>query len=401
MNDPENPENDTDERLAADSLPREIDDAAIPITLDQIFPWHTPRKQFVRERQWITFSRSLISKEIKAGRLQAIGGAGRAEVRYLTLPGHDYLDVRMLADVCKEFDCDLTSTGFLSGDESNPVTARAKLRQKSLIDEGLITSWSHTFPRRIEEISSIRGQAYRDLRRRTPFHIVNIDACGSVALPSADHAHRLVDAIYRIVELQFEMNNSGSWLLFLTNDVRRSSLSTDAMTKFSRAIIDNAKKNEAFSRAAIKNLEPGQEDIEHAIAAAADGSGGVFMKLFAMGFAKWLLDLAKARQYGVKMHNSYCYSQASNGSEITMPCLAFEFLGPNPGLQDSLGVARVPPKEGGTAEDLSVRIAEKVSKIMDLDGLMRSDDATRLEMAENMRALLREAGYAEVALESV
>ena len=165
----------TDRQIAADILPAQIDDPAVPIELNVLHPWHRPRKQLVRERQWLYFSRHLIQGEKGQPGLPCPPN-GDPEVRYLTLPGIDYLDVRQLADVCRELGCRLTSTGFQSGGEKNPYVARAKVREKSLIDAGHISINSHTFPRRFEDITHADSQAYRDLKRKGPFHIVNIDA---------------------------------------------------------------------------------------------------------------------------------------------------------------------------------------------------------------------------------
>ena len=50
-------------RLADDVLPPEIEELAVPADLDRIFPWHRPRKQLIREEQWMRYSRHLIERE--------------------------------------------------------------------------------------------------------------------------------------------------------------------------------------------------------------------------------------------------------------------------------------------------------------------------------------------------
>lgn len=85
--------------IADDVLPEEVEDLAVPVALDALQPWHKPRKQFVRERQWIALARRVIEYEREQGRLVPIDGP---EIQYLTLPGIDYLDVRQLADACSD-----------------------------------------------------------------------------------------------------------------------------------------------------------------------------------------------------------------------------------------------------------------------------------------------------------
>ena len=213
-----------------DVLPPVVEESPVPLVLDELPPWHRPRKQLVREEQWMRLARRLICKSWGTPGLSVQGGQSKPEVRYLTLPGTDYIDVRQLADLCRELKCCLTSTGFQAQQPGNRHVARAQFREKSLIDAGYITEQSYTFERRFEDVTHLDSAAYRDLRRRGPFHIVNVDACGSIARPKASHANRLVDALYRVVELQIELM-SGPWLLFVTADARPQAIARDTLDR--------------------------------------------------------------------------------------------------------------------------------------------------------------------------
>ena len=228
----------SDQQIADDVLPEITDDLAVPPELDNLKPWHKPRKQFVRDHQWVHFSRRMLKKEKGKSGLQK-PESGAPEVRYLTLPGIDYLDVRLLAELCDELECCLTSTGFLADGQNNESIAQAKLREDSLIKAHYITDRSHTYNMRIEEVTSQSSQAYRELFSRGPFHIVNIDACGSIAAPSKHQDHRMIDTIHRILEYQFQ-HKAGRWLLFLTVDVRHDSIASDTLNNLRQTIITNA-----------------------------------------------------------------------------------------------------------------------------------------------------------------
>ena len=389
-----------DRRIADDVLPAEIEDLAIPVELNQLFPWHRPRKQLVREEQWIRYSRRLIAREKgRPGLNEPV--EGNPEVRYLTLPGIDYLDVRQLADVCRENGCSLTSTGFQSGGEGNTYVARAQLREKSLIDAGHITGHSYTFPRRFEDIVSINGQAYRDLKTRGPFHIVNIDACGSIAAPRANHATRLIDALYRIVELQMEIA-IGRWLLFVTTDVRPDSIAEETLDSLCQAIFENADTSDEFHNKAMPFLGPGQFDIRAAAIIASERPGIVFLQLFSLGLAKWLLHLAGPRNWDMKTHFPYCYSTMPDEDETpTMTCLAFEFLPPPPGIPDRFGVARAEPAPNPNRENPSIRAAEKIGIMANADRRILADEPLRIRITEKLRSSLAEVGYGQAILKEL
>ena len=383
--------------IADDVLPAEIDEPAVPVELDRLLPWHRPRKQLVRENQWIRLSRQLIKGERGRSR-PSVQNRVETEVRYLTLPGIDYIDVRQLADVCREFDCSLTTTGFHPGEERNPRVARAKLREKALIDAGHISHRSHTFARRFEDISDTGSDAYRDIKRRLPFDIVNVDACGPLAPSPAGHARRLVEAVYRMVELQFQFM-TGRWLLFVTTDVRRESIARQTLDKFRSVIFKNADTNDNFRHVAGLLFGAGAVDIRAAVQAASERTDLVFLKLFSLGLAKWLLHLAREKMWDMETHDSYCYStRPENDARPSMACLAFEFLPPAPGLEDPFAVVRVPPAPSPERGDTSVRAAEKVRDMADADERIASDSELRRRMTQILRECLEEAGYGAEAL---
>lgn len=383
---------DESRRLTDDVLPPLVEEPAVPLVLDQLFSWHRPRKQLVRENQWIRFARRLISRE-KGEPGLSVHGPSKPEVRYLTLPGIDYIDVRQLADLCRELECCLTSIGFQAGGEGNRHVARAQFREKTLIDAGHITEQSHTFGRRFEEVAHTGSPAYRDLRRRGPFHIVNIDACGSIARPTATHANRLVDALYKVVELQIELKG-GPWLLFVTADARPQAIDRDTLDRLCKTIFDNADANKEFREKTVPLLSSEQTDLRTAVRVAAKHAGMRFIKLFALGLSKWFLDLAKSQDWDMKTHHPYCYSTTPRHDDTpTMACLAFEFLPPVAGISDKYGVARTGPKPASPRKDTAVRAACKVADMTNADEMIRSDRQLCARMTEKVRRYLEEAGY--------
>ena len=294
-----------------------------------------------------------------------------------------------------------TSTGFQAGGERNSYVARAQLREKSLIDGGHITALSHTFPRRFEDIVPTTSQAYRDLRARGPFHIVNIDACGSIAAPRANHTTRLIDAVYRVVELQLEIM-TGRWLLFVSADARPNSIAEETLTGFCDAIFANAASNEDFHILATPLLDPNEADIRAAAMAAAAAPGTAFLQLFSLGLAKWLLHLAHPKQWDIRTHHPYCYSTMPGEDETpSMACLAFEFIPPPPGIQDRFRVARANPAPNPEYEDTSIRAVNKIRDIANADSRIRADEPLRTRMTQSLRTWLEEAGYDRNVLQAL
>ena len=390
----------SNQEIQDEVLPEEPDELAVPVELNTLKPWHRPRKQFIRNRLWIEFSRRLIRKEKNKPGLQT-PVEGKPEVRYLTLPGIDYLDVRMLAELCSEQDCCLTSVGFYSGDErTNRNVARAKVREFDLISANIITRSSETYYRRFEEIAD-KGQAYRNLQHKGPFHIVNIDACGSVALPNAEHATRLIDAIYRIVEFQLD-NKSSRWLLFISTDIRPVSLSQETLSNLCKAIFKNAENSEAFREKVLFMFGENDAEIESVVATAMNSSGEEFLKLFALSLSKWLLHLASDKNWNMTTHDTYCYATGISGNDTpTMVCLAFEFMPPPHGLNDPHSVVRAQPAVGNEPGDTSIQAANKVADMENVDCRMKSRHKLRKKMTNQVRQLLEEACYNPTTLDDL
>lgn len=380
--------------LADDALPPEVSELAVPIALNKLYPWHRPRKQFVREKQWLHYCRRLL------GKLNAGKAGGAKEIRYLTLPGVDYLDVRMLGETCKDLNCELISTSFLAAQEGNPVRARAQFREESLKQAGHISDNSTTLPSRLEEIAIPTSQAYLSLKKRAPFDIVNMDACGSIALPDAAKSGRLLDALHRLVELQFNTRTT-NWLLFLTTDARPETLSPELSDAFKEAIIENAAHGDDFRDGAHELFEISQDiALSHGLTAAA-ANPDRFLRFFSLGLAKWLLKNSGAQNWEVKTLNCFFYSTTpANDPRPTMASLAFEFIRRPVTLRDQFGLTNVAQASTSPAENYSLRALKKAAEMENLDSRMIADPGYRDELAARTKALLAEAGYqAEILAE--
>lgn len=382
---------------SGDVLPEVVTQPAVPIPLNELQPWHRPRKQYVRRRQWVL--RALRLVEHLKERPPRHGD--RREIRYLTLPGVDFFDVRMLAELCSEQDVDLFSLGFLAGKEGNPVVARARVREEALIRAGHITDRSFTLPYRLEEITAHGSQAYREVVKNAPYDIINVDACGSMALPTKDNqSARIIDAIHRLIELQLSRTME-RWLLFITTDVRRETLSEGVIYAFLDAIRENASASPEFAAQAAACLGAPESDIEAALEGAGETDLG-FLRLCVLGLSKWMLHNAKEKRWEIKVHDAMCYSTTAEGDDrLSMPSLAFEFIPPAPGLRDRYDAVNIEPIPGGGHEDYSLRAVQKCTAMENLDEKLSNDNELSAELKEATRELLEEAGYSHEAIEAL
>ncbi|WP_022698171.1 PP_RS20740 family protein [Euryhalocaulis caribicus] len=390
----------SDRQIAKDVLPVQVVVPAVPVELNATQPWHSPRKQFIREKQWLYHAARLLEKVDGTHALSAQAD-GAKEVKYLTLPGADYFDVEVLARHCVDKGFKLTSIGFLAGGEDNPYRARAEMRQQELIDRKLITINSHTYGKRIEEVWAKTSTTYKDLRNKGPFHIVNIDACGS--LSRTEKPPRLIDAVYRIVAYQLAASR-GPWLLFVTTDARKGNIAEDTLDKLNKAIIANAKAESDFRAETIELFKKSASNAPEAVAAASAATGKRFVQLVSLGLSKWLLHLAESKGWQMKVHSSFYYATTPKPTrQPSMPCLAYEFIPPDDHLEDRYGIAVAPatPAHNDAPVSLSMRAVKKVAEMEDLDRRLSNDPDLNAAVVAGMKALLEDAGYPASVINAV
>ncbi|MEG8021634.1 PP_RS20740 family protein [Sphingomonas aerolata] len=391
---------DTDDDIADDVLPIAVDDLAVPIELTRLAPWHRSRKQIIRRDQWGLLSERLIVHEKGTPALPTQFG-GAHEVRYLTLPGSDFLDVEMIGELARAHGCTLTSVGFLAGAQGNPTIARGELRQEGLIEAGVISPQSYTFNRRIEEITKKSGAAYRELSNKGPFHVINLDACGSIAPPNNQGANRIIDVVHALLEYQFAKFR-GRWLLFLTSDVRQEQFDEETILKLFTAIKSNAHQYADFKADAELLFANDIEDFEASLMAYVGSGIDNFMKGFALGFSKWLLMLAREAGWDMKMHTSFCYSTTpEHDARATMPCLAFEFRPPAPRLVDPTGIAAPAPDAPQTYGERALTVLSKVAGMQNLDERLAANAVERAQLVEETKNWLGKIGYTNEALQQL
>lgn len=386
-------ENDSED-FSESVLPVEVEEAAVPIPLTDILPWHHPRKQYVRDRQWRLYVEQLVN------RLQDQDKLSGNVVKYLTLPGIDYFDVEILGQLAKDAGLELEATGFLAEAEKESIRARSQFRADSLIKDGLIKDTSITFPYRFEDLANRRSQAYRDIKARAPFLVVNIDACGSVARPTVDQPDRIINAIHELMNLQFSVGRI-NWVLFLTTDARSDNLSQDVREALKAAIRQNSHESQEFAQGAKSLLSTdNKDDIEQALS-KAEASVEHFLPMFSLGFSKWILHNANNVGWDVKSRQFYCYStRPENEDAPSMACLAFEFC-PRPIIMaDQFGAVNPQPIAEGVQTDFSMQALERAKNMDDLDELLRSNPELKKRYMLAQRELLIGAGYQAAALDS-
>ncbi len=339
---------------------------------NEFAPWHHPVKQFVRREQW-------------ANQVKRLIGNDQRLVTYLTLPGEDMLDVRILGELLKAQDCQLeclgfNSTGAKKDDNGSQLNIQSAIRQ-----EGLITDKSITLTDRIEEIAQQASQAENVLCQWRTFDVVNLDLCGHL---STDGNPSTFDALNRIVDHQ--RSATRPWLLMITTRVHPEHLSS-AKEHFDEAIQRNIDLDQSFVATLSESLGIDPAQLRSALPGIWSSADSNLTKLYAVGFGKYLLHLLHCQvQDPAHVELSSCLAYRVHASHPDMLSLAFR-IEPKKKKLIPAGIASVsiPPVEVVHAN----QIARKAGRLGDVDEILRSD-ATKLEIFTNeSENLLRVSNY--------
>lgn len=376
-----------DGELTAFSLPEEVEELVVPKKLE-FAPWHKPRKQYVRKFQWVHHARGVINQLKQAGHLNH-----GAPLKYLTLPGPDLLDVRLLADVCSTEDVPLQYTGFCHTSESEAERLRRNIHQFSIDHEERISKGSEVHPARIEDVATRRSEAETLLKRNGPYDIINLDACSPIANDNHERTDRLIDAVRKVVE--FQLNNSRKpWMLYLTTPFQTDSVSEQSLEALHKQITENAESDEEFA-AELSSQFQGEETITEYLSRTAELNGIDFVTSATIGISKWFVHLASQANYSVKKMEGYCYSLfAEEPFEPNMISVCYLFLPDEIAIIDGTGLTPNEECEAGVAPISDhVRALRRSLNLVNLDDLLLAEAETRTSMIDETKDLLRNAGY--------
>ncbi len=366
-------------------------------------PWHKVRKQFLRREQW----NALAAKNVKdrwrrdLQKPSAMNGVARSSMhisrplRCLVIPGDDLLDIRALWNEISPLDCYIHYLGFNEGHGSGDVGTDVHVANNAVTSlEGVVPS-SQVLHDRFEAISADNSLAYKYLKEYGPYHIVNLDLCGSMFPNNEKNVDPYFNAVHRLLEYQFE-NQKTNWLLFITTLVKPSVMDYDRMQQLCKPTRSNCNEHPAFMEKIAKVLP--RSSLQHEILTVnLDGlSNDEIVRLFGVAFGKWLLHLGQSPtpKWTVRMRRSFQYSINKEKGAV-MLSLAFE-MEPNfaPPI-DSSGMSsrKVVPPAFPTEEESAVKLVDYIAGMVDVDDKLTKESALKEKLMTEAADLLESAGY--------
>jgi len=349
-------------------------------------PWHRPRKQWIRRYQWHDSLLEMLR--------ETHFPADSRIMRYLSLPGEDLLDVRVLREACEQAGVDLRFTGLNSVGPGSARDVQLNIAESEVRGLARIHSGSSILRERFESVANTGSLAFAEVRDGGPFHAVNIDLCDHIALRAQGEGQpTVIDALAGVIQLQLQ-HAMHPWLLFVTTRVAPGRIDAGNLTALIQAVTDNVAASSEFGDRTAALLQTEADKLRAALADPNNLDPRAFMNLFALGFGKWLLRFVGAAH-----------------PERTMRMLPSCFYAVLPERPDmlSLGfrcdVLQAPAMDryqlvgqrlGGAAKaevDHAMRLLDVTEGLFDLDAMLASDlqlaEAVTVESGE----LLKSAHY--------
>jgi hypothetical protein len=366
------------ESLAEDIFGTAAYSAQLP-SKKEFLPWHRPRKQFVRHRQWCG----------EVGKL--IDAHKRDTLRYLGLPGVDLLDLRCFHQhVCQPRNLKLRFLGFNTG--ASPVSdaetdlniSLDEVRKLEFIDPTSDIIW--------DDFSRLGNQdsiAWKRAVQFGPYDIINLDLCdGFGAHPPGTLDDTHYNAVNNLLSLQARKKEP--WMLLLTTRAGQEFVHPSVLQQFVDKYLANLASCVPFKAGSVDRFQVGTE--EELNLAMKDPTG--LLRVFLVGLCKWLIGLAYTQQPPSKIE-----VRSVIGYRVlpTAPCedlisLAIKIEPTFMPVTDPAGLAlsgTVGPDECAAA----AHAVRKISGQKDADALLAASDTLRAEMVTATAELLGLARY--------
>ncbi|QBE92501.1 hypothetical protein DRN02_011075 [Sphingomonas paucimobilis] len=341
-------------------------------------PWHHPVKQLVRKTQWEALVTRLVKDNAPDGNV----------LRYFTLPGADLLDVRVISEGCAPLGVQIEYFGFDAGMQAVELNAPRIELESALRQAGRITANAVILPDRLEDIAVDQSQAARQLETRQPFHVINIDACDHLAYQPDGRQRSTFDAVQAL--LRHQMIATRPWLLFITTRVEPGLLAGpgDVMRQ---AVNDNLANAAGFGDALAAAIEADAALVQDALADVWANHDSKFLKLYAIGLGKVLLQFFHAQpNHPANVELASACAYRVYGDEPDMIALAFRITPDGPVVFQP---GQVQQPDLAVEAVRAVRVAARAQAMRDLDGELEANAEVRETMARGSASLLRASNY--------
>ncbi len=343
--------------------------------------WHLPRKQFVRIKQWVDL--------IERNKRKIL--ADREQINYLSLPGDDLLDLRVIYDkFCVKNNVMFQFLGFnkYPREAKHPRTNDINLSLVEVKEKKLIVQKSKVINNDINQIGNARSSAYMAAKEYGPYDVINLDFCDSIFSKQSTSmdTHRL---LYEIVYLQSVRRNP--WLMFVTSRVGKKHIDQETLDKLMVCFQDNLKHPEFLDVANNKMGVKGFSDVVNSIK-----NHDSHVNITLISLLKWLLSscLQLNPKVKIELSSTLTYVVDTNDEGVDIVSFALLFTPVESRASDKFSM--VPDAHYSKLESEPSIASEFIDRVLNkknCDTLLKENSELWSDMLSQTESLLSNARY--------
>jgi len=352
----------------------------LPTTLEPrpFKPWHRPRKQFVRRKQWVDLFARLLDDLPKRS-------DDNAYASYIGLPGSDLLDVRMFADKCASRGLQLRYLGFdRTAAEDSVESAYLYLSRDELWKSGNVHRESLVMPDDVSQLGNVRSLAYSTANRLS-FDVVNLDLCGSATNEPGGEVNTLYEALMNLMRVQSKREEP--WLLLFTATFSRENQSDSGVAnagRLMRSLRDRLDGCVDAMNAARETIWLGQDgsfpDVDSC-------DPYTYSRLLVLSFVTWLCGVGrKIRSSRFELASVQGYRINAYHLTPNMFSFAIRVTPQEPVVQDEACLLP-PPKPIDECAELTQHV-DRLGRVVDVDRVLHQDNDLFEQMRNDMANFL-------------
>jgi len=345
-------------------------------------PWHMPRKQWIRSLQWNAQIGQLIKELDLVDR----------PLRYLSLPGEDLLDIRVIRELCEKKRIKLRFLGFDNGSYSPGSETEINISKSEVFYSPTIFPGSDIKKDDFAMISDVNSVAYKEAKDHGPYDIINLDLCDCFSRAEEPSYYA---ALLTLINIQVR-ERTQPWLFFLTTRADRTEVNQDDLPHHWSCLRNNVQLSDAFKARLNSLLDDRFDQINGNIQVLRSLGQVPFGRLFALCIGKWLvrLMLSGSPLWVTEMLDGYWY-RVSSAKTPNMLSLAFRFHQVTEPRSDDSGLTgpQQVPAEEVDEPALAIALFEKAEALVDIDTLLMDSPSMRKQMVQESIELLGSARY--------
>ncbi|HEP0315070.1 TPA: hypothetical protein QIS87_001755 [Enterobacter bugandensis] len=355
---------------------------AAPLLSSDFKPWHKPRKQFIRDVQWLNQFKMLF-RERKYKEID--------RVNYFGLPGGDLLDINYIYQGLVESnnlkDKLLGFYGFINSDKDYQ---KAQGEMTKLLDMEHVYNDSKIDSFSFEDLSKLNSDAWGRLSNFGVYHFVNLDFCHNVI------TEKTLPSLYYLIDYQLKRVIGLPWLLCITTRLNKESTTGKLIEKFNDVISAFMVKNQDVSSKIQECFADVYKILESFSGIQSVQEKRIVNEILQICLVLWIIKESVQREGEIILKSSFRYSIDVFNPEEDMHSFVFYINRGDFCNGDQFGLVNVDstkvPKNLDF-EKLACQAITKLNGTLNVDNHLKEDKEKFLFYAEQMMSLLSKCGY--------